>query len=127
MNCSVKVLFYNAQYIVHIIVIIRFFSVVTIVQMYKNVYIYHKMSMDYQSYAPWFEKVSQTYFDKPILNKCFTFSNLFTSNIIVITPQTMKKVLECSIFIDFYFLIQLYNEVIYYITTHQCIQFLQKM
>lgn len=39
----------------------------------------------------------------------------------------MKKVLECSIFIDFYFLIQLYNETIYYLTTHQCIQFLQKM
>lgn len=29
-------------------------------------YIYHKMSMEYQSYAPWFEKVAQTYFDKPV-------------------------------------------------------------
>jgi len=45
MNCLVKVLFYNAQYIVHIICV----SVVTIVQ---NMYIYHKMSMENQSYAP---------------------------------------------------------------------------
>lgn len=59
MNCCVNVLFYNAQYIVHIMVII-FLSVV------KNVYISQKMPMDYQSYAPWLKKVTQTYFDKPI-------------------------------------------------------------
>lgn len=34
--------------------------------MYKNMYISLQMSMEYQSYAPWFEKVAQTHFDKPI-------------------------------------------------------------
>lgn len=59
--------------------------------MYKNVYIYHRMSMDYQSYAPWFEKVAQTYFDEPILKLLpIEFNQMYNVSLLAICLQVIS-------------------------------------
>lgn len=59
-------------------------------------YIFHKMSIDYQSYAPWFEKVAQSGFKETIsqlnLIEMCNLSHFYHFVYTVILQQTMKKV-----------------------------------